>query len=107
MKYIAEDYIQHNPNVQQGREGILVVTKLIRQQPEGFVAPGRKTPLHVVAEGDLVVVIWNQPQPDPNKPGETYIGQAFDMFRVKDGMVVEHWDDTRKSPRPWNEELKD
>ena len=54
-------------------------------------------------QGDYVVTIW-QEQPDPNRPGETYLGHAFDMYRLENGLIMEHWDDTRKWPRSWSEE---
>ena len=101
MKYIAKDYRQHNPNVAQGREGVLELISLIKDLPPGMVPPGKKTFLKAVAQGEYVVIIWTQPQPDPIEPGKTYTGEAFDMFRVQNGQVVEHWDDTRKAVRPW------
>lgn len=101
MKYIAPDYRQHNPNVEQGREGVLKLIELIKDTPPGMVPPGKKTFMKAVAQGEYVVIIWTQPQPDPHNPGETYSGEAFDMFRVQNGQVVEHWDDTRKALRPW------
>ena len=101
MKYVAPDYIQHNPNVAQGRQGVLDLVSLIKNPPPGMIPPGKKTFFKAVAQGEYVVVIWNQPQPDPHNPGTTYIGEAFDMFRVRNGQVVEHWDDTRKALRPW------
>ena len=104
LKYMHPDYIQHNVNMPSGRENVLHLVELIRNTPEGFVPPGHKELVRTVAQGDYVVVIWEQAQPDPTRPGETYMGHAFDMFRLEDGMIVEHWDDTRKWPRPWNEE---
>lgn len=104
LKYIHPDYIQHNVNMPSGREHVLHLVDLIRNTPKDFVPPAHKELLRTVAQGDCVVVIWKQDQPDPTRPGETYPGHAFDMFRLEDGMVVEHWDDTRKWPRPWNEE---
>ncbi|MBU0556034.1 MAG: nuclear transport factor 2 family protein [Alphaproteobacteria bacterium] len=104
MKYISEDYIQHNPNVRQGREGVLELISLIKDLPPGMVPPGKKTFKKALAQGDHVVIIWTQPQPDPHNPGETYPGEAFDMFRIEKGQVVEHWDDTRKALRPWRRE---
>jgi predicted SnoaL-like aldol condensation-catalyzing enzyme len=101
MKYIAEDYKQHNPNVAQGREGVLELISLIKNTPPGMVPPGKKNLMRAVAQGEYVVIIWNQPQPDPHEPGKTYSGEAFDMFRVRNGQVIEHWDDTRKALRPW------
>lgn len=104
MKYIAEDYVQHNPNVAQGRAGVLELISLIKDPPPNMVPPGKKTFMKAVAQGDHVVVIWTQPQPDPHWPGETYQGEAFDMFRIANGQVVEHWDDTRKALHPWRRE---
>lgn len=101
MRYIAADYRQHNPNVAPGRDGVLQLASIIRNRTPGMVPPPRKTFNRAVAQGDLVVVLWDQPQPDPVAPGKTYPGQAFDMFRVKDGKLIEHWDDTRKVARAW------
>ncbi len=107
LKYIHPDYIQHNVNMPSGREHVLHLVDLINNKPADFTPPGHKTLLRAVAQGDFVVVIWEQEQPDPNEPGKTYTGHAFDMFRLEDGLIMEHWDDTRKWPRPWNEEKAD
>lgn len=104
MKYIAEDYVQHNPNVRQGREGVLELISLIKDPPPAMIPPGKKTFMKALAQGEYVVVIWTQPQPDPHHPGETYSGEAFDMFRIQNGQVIEHWDDTRKALSPWRRE---
>ena len=104
MRYIAEDYVQHNPNVKQGRAGVLDLISLIKDPPPAMVPPGKKTFKKAVAQGEYVVIIWTQPQPDPHTPGETYSGEAFDMFRVRNGQVIEHWDDTRKALTPWRRE---
>jgi len=34
--------------------------------------------------------------PEPDDPSRTYVANAFDMFRYKDGVIVEHWDDIHK-----------
>jgi predicted SnoaL-like aldol condensation-catalyzing enzyme len=104
LKYIHPDYIQHNVNMPSGRDHLLHLVDMINNLPKDFVPPARKELLRTVSEGDYVVVIWEQQQPDPNRPGETYPGHAFDMYRLEGGMIMEHWDDTRKWPRPWNEE---
>lgn len=104
LRYIHPDYVQHAVNLPSGRDQLLHLTDLIRNPPAGFVPPATKHLLRTVAQGDTVVVIWQQEQPDPNRPGETYPGHAFDMYRLEDGMIVEHWDDTRKWARSWAEE---
>jgi predicted SnoaL-like aldol condensation-catalyzing enzyme len=32
--------------------------------------------------------------------GRTYTSTGFDMFRIEDGMLVEHWDAATKAPQP-------
>ena len=46
--------------------------------------------LRLVAEGDLVVaqVQWTYSSAD----GKTINSEGFDMFRVQDGKLAEHWD---------------
>lgn len=101
LRYVHPDYKQHNPNVLPGREGVLQLVELIANPVPGIEPAAHKTFNQAVAQGEYVVIIWDQDQPDPHNPGETYVGQAFDMFRVVGGQVVEHWDDTRKKARPW------
>lgn len=101
LRFVHPDYKQHNPNVLPGREGVLQLVELIANPVPGIDPAAHKTFNCAVAQGDLVVIIWDQDQPDPLDPGKTYVGQAFDMFRVAGGQVVEHWDDTRKKARPW------
>lgn len=104
LKYIHPDYVQHNVNMPSGREHILHLTDIIRNPPKDFVPPAHKELVRTVAQGDYVVAIWEQAQPDPTRLGETYQGHSFDMFRLENGLIMEHWDDTRKWPRPWTEE---
>lgn len=93
--YLAPEYIQHNPNVPTGRQAFVdVFSKITKPQP---VSPNIKRPLvSIVAEGDLVVLTWVQEADDPTKPGAKYTTTSFDMFRVKNGKAVEHWDDAVK-----------
>lgn len=100
LRYVHPDYIQHNVNMPSGREALLRLAEIVKDPPEGFPVPGHKTELYTMAQDDRVIVIWNQPQRDPENSDQSYVGQAFDMFRLKDGLIVEHWDDTRKT-RPW------
>ena len=78
-RYFSADYVQHNSAIPNGRKAI---ANLIPTLKEDFsYEPGM-----VVAEGDLVMVHGR------------YVGWgtkplvAVDIFRVKDGKVVEHWD---------------
>ena len=77
--YFAEDYVQHNPAIPNGRAAI---PGLIANLSKDFsYEPGM-----VVAEGDLVMVHGR------------YVGWgpkpmiAVDIFRVANGKLAEHWD---------------
>ena len=51
--------------------------------------------LHVVGivdELDLFVLALLSELPDLGGVGQTYTTSWFDMFRVADGKIVEHWD---------------
>ena len=91
-KYIHEDYIQHNPQVSSG---LAPVMKFFGSRPSSPI-PDRKSwktqVVSVVAEDDLVVVAFRREMDDPRKPGAKYTTTWFDMWRIKDGKAVEHWD---------------
>ncbi|HZY37842.1 MAG TPA: nuclear transport factor 2 family protein [Mucilaginibacter sp.] len=90
-KYMMESYIQHNPNVPTGRQVIIdYFTKYIKPQP---IVDTIKAPLiAIVAEGDLVVLSFKQVRPDPKDKTKEYTTTWFDMLRVENGMIAEHWD---------------
>ena len=94
-KYMMESYIQHNPNVATGRQPIVdYFTKYVKPIP---VVDTIKAPLiAIVAEGDLVVLTFKQVYPDPKETGKTYTSTWFDMLRVENGKIAEHWDPSTK-----------
>jgi predicted SnoaL-like aldol condensation-catalyzing enzyme len=94
-KFMAEDYIQHNPNADTGLAGFLAYFKQFGGGPQpvpetldGLVA--------IQAEGDLVTLSFVREYPDPAIAGATYTTTWFDMFRIADGRIVEHWDSATK-----------
>jgi predicted SnoaL-like aldol condensation-catalyzing enzyme len=82
-KYWGPEYHQHNPNIADGVEGVKAgLGAYFERFPQLRVDPKR-----VIAEGDLVAVHSHY----VNAPGER--GQAIiDLFRVRGGKIVEHWD---------------
>jgi predicted SnoaL-like aldol condensation-catalyzing enzyme len=90
-KYMTETYIQHNPNVPSGRKGFIdFFSKFRKPQP---IVDSIKAPLiSIVAEGDLVVLSFVRELPDPKDPAKKYSTTSFDMLRVENGKVAEHWD---------------
>lgn len=76
-KYWADPYLQHNPIAQSGVAAFKsIMTSLVTSQSFSYQR------LRTFADCDLVVV--------QGKYSGT--GVIFDMFRVKDGHLMEHWD---------------
>jgi len=97
-KYQAEDYIQHNINIQTGRDGFV----------KFFGSPGPAVPIQpalaqppviAFAKGDYVVVIWEREGKDPADPSKTYKYNTYDLLRLRNGKVQEHWDWALKQPK--------
>ena len=94
-KYMAESYIQHNPAVGTGRAAFVeLFTKLLKPKPISATIQGPLVSL--VAEGDRVIISFVQEVPDPKNPGKTYTTTWFDMFRIENGKLAEHWDPSPK-----------
>ncbi|MGT2509194.1 nuclear transport factor 2 family protein [Cupriavidus basilensis] len=90
-RYLTEAYIQHNPNVPSGRSAFV----------DFFSKTGPATPIEkriarplvtIVAERDLVTLVFAREYDDPKEAGKKYTTTWFDMFRIKDGKIDEHWD---------------
>ena len=90
-KYMAESYIQHNPNVPTGRAAFVEFFQRVRKPAP--VEPRIKAPLvAIVAEGDLVVLSFAREHADPKDASKKYTTTWFDMFRIENGKIAEHWD---------------
>jgi len=95
--YMDPIYIQHNPNAATGRNGVV---EYFAQRPDTSIDSFLEDPLVAsVAEGDLVVQVLQEERPHP-KTGETYYVAWFDMFRIENGKLVEHWDTASKGELP-------
>jgi predicted SnoaL-like aldol condensation-catalyzing enzyme len=94
-QYMTETYIQHNPNVPTGRQGFLdFFSKFAKARP---IVDTIQSPLiAIVAERDRVVLSFKEVHPDPRNPGKTYTTTGFDMLRIENGKIAEHWDSALK-----------
>lgn len=87
----AEDYIQHNPGVPTGLAPVMGVLPAIE-------ASGLRVTTHrVFADGDLVV-LHSTYENAQFFGAPTLVG--FDVFRVADGKIVEHWDNLQPPAAP-------
>jgi predicted SnoaL-like aldol condensation-catalyzing enzyme len=89
VQYLAEDYIQHNPNVATGRDAFV---EFFGQSPPQPIKETIDDLVRIVAESDVVVLAFRRELPDLAREGQTYTTTWFDMFRIADGKIVEHWD---------------
>jgi predicted SnoaL-like aldol condensation-catalyzing enzyme len=95
-QYFTEDYIQHNPNVASGRAAMVEYMKKTR--PVRPIDPMITFPvISIMAEGDMVMVATVSYENDLENPGKKYVGTHFDLFRIQDGKIAEHWDSVPKS----------
>ncbi len=81
--YMGAEYRQHAPYATDGHAGIAEWVRTFKQAFPRHRYDVKK----VVAEGDLVVLHLHGMN-GPNPHGESVV----DIFRIKDGKVVEHWD---------------
>ncbi|HXR68794.1 MAG TPA: nuclear transport factor 2 family protein [Dermatophilaceae bacterium] len=82
-EYVGATYRQHNPQAQDGPVGFIqFVLGFLGRFPDASLEIKR-----VVAEGDLVVT-HSLLRTSADDRGTA----AADIFRLEDGMVVEHWD---------------
>ena len=94
-KYFTESYIQHNPNVPTGRDNMVKFMK--ESRPVRPIASNITFPVvSIVAERDIVVLATVTYGPDPADPKKKYATTHFDMFRIENGKIAEHWDNLPK-----------
>ena len=88
-QYFAPSYIQHNPDVPNGTDGLKGVISMLNANGN-FKADF----VRVIADGDLVAFHGRYEGFGP-KPMI-----AFDVFRLEEGKIVEHWDNLIEEAAP-------
>ena len=81
-RHVAPDNIQHNPGIADGREAAIKALTPMFSRPEARFEVKR-----ILVDGDLAAIhLFGRG--DPATPGAA----VADIYRLKDGKIVEHWD---------------
>jgi predicted SnoaL-like aldol condensation-catalyzing enzyme len=86
---VAEQYVQHNPNIPDGREAAIDYLEPMFSRPEARFDIKR-----ILVDGDLAAVHLHG-RPNEDEPG----GAVVDLFRLENGLIVEHWDVLQPFPK--------
>ena len=87
-KYIAENYIQHNPSVTDGRKALKdALSTWFKDAPKDKIDIQ-----HLGADGDFVYIHTRSTMGDK-------VFSVIDIFRVENGKVAEHWDVIQEVPK--------
>ena len=85
--YAATTYVQHSPGIADGRDAAIAVLEPMFSRPN-FVVHIRR----ILVDGDMAAVMIHA-----DREGAAG-GALVDLFRLKDGKIVEHWDVNERIP---------
>ncbi len=94
--YVCDRYVQHNPNIMDGREAAIIALEPLFLSPEASFDIKR-----ILVDGDLAAIHLHGRR-SPVVKG----GAVVDIFRLANGKIVEHWDvlqaipDSSVNPHP-------
>jgi predicted SnoaL-like aldol condensation-catalyzing enzyme len=98
-KTMDPGYIQHNPNVPQGRDGFKdFMSKRPGRQPQEIKPEWLNAPVLTLIDGPYSVMMWDRMAKDPDDPNKMYTWNHFDVVRTENGKIKEHWDEARINP---------
>jgi len=87
-EFMSKDFIQHNPNIPDGPEGVKQVLQMLASQG----TPKQKIEFkHVAVEGDVVFLHSRY-----EMGGKEW--RFIDIYRIENGKLAEHWDAMMQMP---------
>ena len=101
--YQAEDYIQHNPNVPTGRAAFVKFISSRGPRIDPIPAKLKRAPVVKGAKDSFVWLIFQEEghpkgKDAPAPAARTLYASSFDLIRIQNGKVQEHWDSAGKWP---------
>lgn len=87
-EYMSKDFIQHNPTIADGPEGVKALIQMLASQGVSKQKIGFK---HVIAEDDIVALHSRY-----EMAGKEW--RFVDIYRVANNKLVEHWDAMMQMP---------
>lgn len=90
QQYMAAGYMQHNMNVPGGRDNFIknFSTRPKLEVKDAWVTP----PTLELISGNFYLKFDERMEKDPTDPAKMSVFYRFDMVRVDDGLIWEHWD---------------
>lgn len=101
-RYIAPDFVIHGADALSGIDAF----DLILQRDFGDHPPlagddiRMLPPALVVADGDLVTIVFYMPMAVPDASGAAYDYYGFNTYRIDSGRIVERWSNEHLTARP-------
>jgi predicted SnoaL-like aldol condensation-catalyzing enzyme len=86
--YISKDFVQHNPTIADGQEGVKALIQMLVSQG---VQKQKIEFKHIIAEDDIVILHSRY-----EMAGKEW--RFIDIYRVADSKLVEHWDAMMQMP---------
>ncbi|MEP7095512.1 MAG: nuclear transport factor 2 family protein [Flavobacterium sp.] len=86
--YISKDFVQHNPTIADGPEGVKALIQMLVSQG---VQKQKIEFKHIIAEDDIVILHSRY-----EMAGKEW--RFIDIYRVADNKLAEHWDAMMQMP---------
>jgi predicted SnoaL-like aldol condensation-catalyzing enzyme len=93
---LSADYAVAGDSSVTFHKDVFPIKSLPRPANDDIGAEMKNAPAYVGAEGALVSLIFKRATPDPKDKSKTYDRYMFDKFRIRNGQIVEHWEDEAK-----------
>lgn len=86
--YVSKDFIQHNPTIADGPEGVKALVQMLSSQG---VSKQKIVFKHIIAEDDIVVLHSRY-----EMAGKEW--RFIDIYRIENNKLAEHWDAMMQMP---------